>query len=310
MLNFLDALSKRGELLPLIELRRLEREYAPDDEGLLTRLYTQLRVGGAVYKTTKRNRMPDLDERLRDTLLERYPDVNPIQLHDVGASSGITTLELWRCLSQKLPMRVHGSDRFDRLDFVTLASNGWTVVFDNDGSAVQALGRKAVICPVTGDQSRHPVHRILHGRVIRDLVPAARAVLERASFDGGASIWEGEGGKVKRLRLVHPEVAREILEHEGFTFGCHDVFQHTTPYMAIRAVNVLNLQYFKPEQLKAAVTAIHQSLHSGGMFLVGRTIDEDDARNSATLYERTDAGFREIWKHHEGTEISDHIPSA
>ena len=133
---------KGGRRFAFTLLADLQQAHLPTDEVLLESIYNQLVVGGHVHKTTHRGRFRELDRRLVDEVLQRFANVELVRLHDIGASSAITSLELFRAFENRHPVAVHASDFYAHLDFVVCAGSPWTIVFDADGRALQFVGKR------------------------------------------------------------------------------------------------------------------------------------------------------------------------
>jgi hypothetical protein len=71
-------------------------------------------------------------------------------------------------------------------------------------------------------------------------------------------------------------------------------------------MNIFNPGYFGPEMLRAGRDAVWASLAPGGIWIVGRTngTSPEDASHKASLFEKTDEGFRSLAHFGEGSEIA------
>ncbi|MEE9393204.1 MAG: hypothetical protein V3W41_11930 [Planctomycetota bacterium] len=285
-------------------LEDLERSFQGErDEALLARIYNQLVVGEKIYKTTRRGRFKDLDARLADEVAQRMPHVRPVRIHDVGASSGVTSLELQLLFDGRHPVEVHATDFYDRLVAVKPRASVWTVVFDVDGEALQFVSGSFVLSAQEGESRKLPINRALAARAKQRVLLRAQALRDAVQHQNGEGVVQLDDGEVRVIRLVHPDVADLLNSHSGFTFGRHDVFEPTpTTYDVVRAVNVLNPGYFDDDRVRSASLAVAKSLRSEGLFLVGRTIDEEQRQNRATLFLKTEDRFLPLWDHQGGAE--------
>jgi hypothetical protein len=69
-------------------------------------------------------------------------------------------------------------------------------------------------------------------------------------------------------------------------------------------MNILNRSYFAEERLETAVNAAFDSLRSGGLWIVGRTWEEDSS-NHATFFLRRDDAWQILGRIGKGSEIED-----
>lgn len=303
---------RAGEKRPIAFtlLGDLEESFEPGDEPLLEAIYERVVVGGHVYKTTKAGRFSELDTKFIDEVQKRFAGTQPVRIHDLGASSGVTSLDLLGAFQGRVDVELHASDLYDHIDFVTCSGSDWTVVFDNAGRPLQFVGRRFVLSAVKGEPKRVPLNYFMERRLRRSLLPQAQDLLETARFEPGQLSFESAGGRVRRLQLVHPHVARALREQERFTFGRHDVFEPSeTRYHVVRALNILNPGYFPPEQILVALRAIAAGMEIGGLLLVGRTAEED-GRTRATAFVRGESRFDPIWDHRDGAENRDLVAGA
>lgn len=72
----------------------------------------------------------------------------------------------------------------------------------------------------------------------------------------------------------------------------------------LRTMNILNKEYFSPEQLTAGVHAAFQSLKPKGIWIVGRTA-EDDFSNHVTFFRRQEDGWEVLERIGKGSDIED-----
>jgi predicted methyltransferase len=83
------------------------------------------------------------------------------------------------------------------------------------------------------------------------------------------------------------------------------VFDHTAGAChVLRTMNILNLSYFSREQLAEAASAAFDSLRPGGIWIVGRTREEDFS-NHATLFRRGENAWEPLERIGNGSEIEE-----
>ena len=67
-------------------------------------------------------------------------------------------------------------------------------------------------------------------------------------------------------------------------------------------MNIFNRSYFSDEQLSAGANGIFRSLRPGGMWIVGRTLEEDFS-NDVSLLRRGDRAWETLERIGKGAEI-------
>ena len=72
----------------------------------------------------------------------------------------------------------------------------------------------------------------------------------------------------------------------------------------LRTMNILNRAYFAEEQLATAVNAAFDSVRPGGLWIVGRTFEED-LSNNATFFLRREDAWQVLGRHRNGSEIEE-----
>ncbi len=268
------------------------------DEILLARLYNELVVAGRIHKTTRRNRFKGLDRIIVEVLGRELPDVPEIALHDVGASSGVTTLELWKTLLSVRPGRAHASDYYANMLLVRCEGHPLVVACDEEGAPLQFTLGEFVFSAGQRESLFRPCNRWLQARARARLPDVARVIAARKEGRTLPSGWS-----VEVVALWHPACRLAAAADARFTLGRHDVCAVMSPrWHFVRAMNVLNPGYFSPERQREAVRALAGSLLPGGLLLIGRTREEADSSNVATLFRASSAGLEAILDLRGGAE--------
>jgi len=106
------------------------------------RILASMSGGPFTSKTTRPNRFLDLDIAIISAI-RRLPMDKEVTVHDMAASDGITSLELFNRLSHERPVRLTASDYYDE---ICAARKGiFWVFFDKDQVVLQvALGAIAL----------------------------------------------------------------------------------------------------------------------------------------------------------------------
>jgi hypothetical protein len=108
--------------------------------------------------------------------------------------------------------------------------------------------------------------------------------------------------QMDRISCVHPEA--EILRKNDSRFHiCNrSVFDHSSGLDVLRTTNILNKAYFSREKLSEGVNAAFTSLKLGGLWIVGRTCEN---QNHVTFFRRTETKWDVIARLGKGSEIED-----
>jgi hypothetical protein len=239
-------------------------------------VYRAFFTSNATSKQTSAGRFVDLDRIARSIITQHKLDV----VHDVGVSSGVTSLDLYRTLATAaIPLSFHISDKY-----AVYGSTGrWLVrISDAQGSVTELY-----VCGLLGKRdvtNKYPVTRLLHWLL------ADRPI----------------HGPVRSFVLFD----REVLEHIQKGLICridYDVFNTRMPdrFSFVRCMNLLNLGYFPRESIETALRNLIESLKEGGVLQIGRT--HPNGASHAGFYKKRGARLEVLEEVGSGTELRELI---
>jgi hypothetical protein len=245
-----------------------------------------LRIGGT-WKRTNRGRLVKTEEILCAHLPPRLRE--DIVLLDLGASDGVTTVELVRALRAAFggKVRAYLADR--DLWLYRCRRGGLVEYRAGDGEPILArLG------PFALRLARQRGNAPGTDRLARSYLALDR-LRRRMRPDG-------------RISLVNP-----LVKHEpGITairVDCLAREQSLVDRVSIvRASNILNRDYFTGAQIDQALAHVHAYLRPGGCLVVSRNHDEAGAEiEHGSLWSRTRSGFSRMADFGKGAEIGGRI---
>jgi hypothetical protein len=279
---------------------------APGEIVLFEEVMRQMQLSSGIFRTTARGRFRNLDPQVIDLLASHFGTDSPIQLEDWGASSCLTSAEWALALWKRMPpARLVASDLLLFLVEAVLPS-GEAYVFEPGGAALQWISGRFVVRLFPPPPRRFPVNRVLAGRARR------RFEQLRANWNLPAD-WLGEDclrpqraeyaiGTVRfrRIPILHPEVVElamaENTAEKRFAVRVHSAFDALpAPVHVIRSMNLFNRSYFSDERLRQGTQAVWRSLVPGGIWIVGRTLGEQDyggGSHQVSVLAKTEHGFR------------------
>ena len=244
------------------------------DPETIDRAFSDIDLLSGVSKQTNKDRFASVD----GLSLQHIENRSLSRIHDVGVSSGITSLELRRQLAAVgFSGDMFISDKFARF----YINRRWlsTDVYDAERKLVCAY------CgPFVGDSEdtwKFPVSKYLYRRA------AGR------SFDDSAR---------QDFLLLHPDVL-EAIEEGLLHFIDYDAFrdEQENAFDFVRCMNLLNRGYFPTESLENGLRALYRSLTVGGILQIGRTHLDGD--NHVSFYEKAAGGFQPVDSVGDGSEI-------
>lgn len=240
------------------------------------RLFTKIRLPSGVFKTTARNRLEDLNQLVIGLL----PEERPLELMDVGISSGVTTGDWSRQLTAA-GIAHHMLAGDSHIEGEWLSFRWAEVLLDGTRSHVlygELFGRAVNInCDST--------HSVLLAHALKLLARCSRLLRSQA----------------RRVQLVSPM----LEEYQAITVVEDDIFARR-PEMAgrfhvVRAANILNRGYFDDDRLRTAVANLGDRLRPNGLLIVCRT--HPDYTNHGTVFRRSDRCWVPIVRIGDGSEI-------
>lgn len=255
-----------------------------------------LRTSNGTFRTSFRNRFQDVDAASIVLLKRFFPLDSALRVEDRAVSHGLTSCEWAKGLLPVFPgAEVEASDLV--LQLLELSTDGGEVfITEADGTPLQSIKPPFVLSLHHPESWRNPLRRWA----------AARA---RKRFDalrlpnGWVEQQQGLGYRVRSIPYIHPEAAALARSDARFTFRHRSVFDRTSmPCHVVRSMNIFNQAYFTAERLEEGYRAIFDSLQPGGIWIVGRTLEED-LTNHATFFRRTENGWEVLERIGRGWEL-------
>jgi hypothetical protein len=233
-----------------------------------------VRADNRCLLSTRRGRFSDLDPILVDLLEERFAPDDPVRVHDLAASTALTSLELFERVAERFPRAtLKASDRFDSLyrvrwgpAFVYLNGQKFTFQYAIGGAGFTP-GRR---------QHRLPV-AVLAGLLRR----RAAAAIDRPGHP-----------RVEVASLFHPHVVDAQAADSRITLGRDDMFApEPGQFEVVRIMNALTPVSFGRARCEAALPAIARTVADRGLLVVGRSAGGGANPTRATIFGREGARF-------------------
>jgi glycosyltransferase involved in cell wall biosynthesis len=259
-----------------LSARRLLLGTDEPEPGEEAAFFANIRNGNGVWKTTYAHRMDDLN----NVFAALHPGPSRLRIMDVGASSGISTVE-WRddLLARRYRPRMVATDLMIYA-FLIRAGAGHYILTDNDGRVLQTEIDGYIAFPK--EIERRPTR--------------SEGVLKAA----WRRIVTGERSRI-RVKLITRR-ARSIRFLEDDFFAPNRA-SFRGRFDVLRAANLLNLKYFPETKLREGVINLRQRLTGeGAMFIVNRTLHDGTNHGSIFRLDRL-AKFQLLGRTGNGSEI-------
>lgn len=229
-----------------------------------------------------------------DALLLEHLDLSDAVIADIGASDGITSVELMARIGDFAHYVI--ADLYLTVDAVRTGRR--TVFLDGSGRAVVVAGPRMVAWPA--------LSRTIAFLYRPTLLRAAR--LQAARLQAARLRRRGQPfPEVEQIPLVNPTTHRLLQSDPRVCLHTHDIFTPWSgPYRptVVKVANVLRRLYFTDDRILAALTVILGDLPEGGhLLLVDNPRVTPPAPARGCLYRKTDGRFRLVGRTDQLTEV-------
>jgi hypothetical protein len=296
--QFLALGDERWRSVPRVSYNLLDVGDQPtaDQIRIFEDISFSLRTSNGTFRTTFRHRFQDVDAAVLRWLRESYAPDASLWVQDRAVSHGLTTAEWAAGIRAAFPnAHVEGSDLLFHLIELKLDS-GEIYIVEPNGTPLQYIRAPFVVQLHHLDSWRYPVNRWVAAR--------ARHRFETLPLPAGWT--ETSGGpdfRVRRIPYIHPEARALSRENPNLTFRLHSVFDRTENQChVLRTMNIFNPSYFTRPQLLEGVSAVFDSLKTGGIWIAGRTLEKDFS-NHVTIFRKSDRGWKVLDHIGEGWEL-------
>lgn len=253
-----------------------------------------LRMSNGTFRTTFRHRFDALNLELNKLLAERFDSSLVLRAEDRAVSHGLTSYEWALALRQQFPnVELQASDLLLHLLELTLP-DGAVFITEPSGHPLQYIKAPYAVSLTDIPSWKFPVNRWV----------AQRALARFASLKLPAN-WPEAGCNypTRRIPYIHPEALALSQSSRTLSFVPQSVFEVSpVPRHVVRTMNILNLSYFSEDQLREAVRNIAASMTPDGVWIVGRTT-EDNFVNNVSVFVLGATGWQLLRRFEKGSEI-------
>ncbi len=278
------------------------------DTEFFERLLPYVCLSSGVYRTTYRQRFKNLDPLVNQILARHYGSSEKLLVEDWAASDCLTSSEWARTLITLFPQLDFIAS--DLLLFLVEAKEGNTekrFIFEPDGNPLQYVSPPFVIRLGQPEPKAFPVNWLLYQSAKRRWQSAKNSWQLPEWWKNSLADDPLKEGKFefRKLSLIHPEAAQLASEDARFTVRRHSIFEPSTRVNhVIRSMNIYNRAYFSEAQLREGVRCVAESLFTGGIWIVGRTVNEKASTHEVTIFQKQPSGeFQVLDRVGLGSEI-------
>jgi hypothetical protein len=286
----------------------------PEEVDLFDEVMKQMQLSSGIFRTTVRRRFANLDPEINELLRRHWDAKAELEAEDWAASSCLTSAEWAESLFLALPAVTLRASDLTLFLIEAEQSNGDAFVFEESGALLQYNHGPFVVRMVPPEpvmvawnywQGRRAASHFARlwkqWRIPVDWLDQDLLRPARSEFRQGGTVF-------RRIPVVHPEAVTLALSQSRFRIARHSAFEAlASPVDIIRTMNIFNNAYFAPQRLAEGAHAVWRSLKPGGIWIVGRTIQEAAGGNppvhQVSVFTRTGTGFSTLWRRGPGSEI-------
>lgn len=281
--------------LPSLALLDLHEDTSREDVARFERIIFDARLSSGVYRTTYSKRFADLDLVATKLICEQAWK-NKVIIHDWACSDGRTSVEWAESIFPKIPeAEFWASDRSFHLWQANLAKA--SLIFDADGLPLQYIHPPFVVDLCDGERLVFLFNKLAQWvgtQKARKIAPPSWPPVEGVVDD---VTW-------RTISLKHPLARQFARRHPRFHFLLHDAFTSLPSQChVVRTMNIFNYSYFGASKLLEGIRAVRDSLLVGGLWIVGRTLEEADRKNNSTILVKTESGWKVLQRLGSGSEL-------
>jgi len=278
-------------------LLRVSDPPTPEEIRTFEDICFNLRLSNGTWRTTFRDRFLDVDEMAIRLMAASFPLDSSICVQDRAVSSALTSAQWATRLFATFPnAHFEASDLMTELLEISPAKPGGprktkpggtreSYITELSGTPLQYIRPPFVVALNYPESWRNPLLRFVAARALK------RYPLIR------------KNAVAAPISCVHPEAQMLARSNPNFTVVLRSVFDSTPAACdVLRTMNILNRSYFSAQQLQEASAAIFSSLRPNGIWIAGKT-REDDFTNHTTFFRRRDQGWEVIGRIGSGSEI-------
>ncbi len=268
-------------------LLRVGEKPTDEDIRIFEDICFTLRLSNGTWRTTFRDRFNDVDEASLRVMKEAFAPNTPLRIEDRAVSSALTSAQWAKRIFEAFPRaEFEASDLLTQLLEVPIRA-GESYVTEPDGTPIQYISPHFVVGLAHPESWRNPLLRLVAAR--------ARSRFGRPDGNVGA----------QPISCVHPEAQVLARVNPNFRIRTRSVFELTSPACdVIRTMNILNRSYFSQDELMKAARLLHASLQPDGIWIVGKT-REDDFSNHATIFRRKESAWEIVARTGSGSEMEE-----
>lgn len=290
-------------------LLRTSQPPTPAAIAVFEDIMRDLRLPSGVFRTTEAGRFRELDLWVTPILQSHFPDAAPLLVYDWAVSDAITSVAWHNQLIRAFPsLRFTASDLHLYLLEMRVPDGG-SFILETSGAALQYVRPPWVIRLDPPEPPWLVVNNSLARRArasLRELLEQHHIDPARIEFPPGVETVDRGPLQFAQIPFVHPEALALSQTTSTFRIVRHSVFEPSAEKAhVVRTMNIFNPGYFDTARLQLGAHSVWHSLVTGGLWIVGRTVDSKTGQHRLSVLRKTVDRFEVEARFHEKSEIED-----
>jgi hypothetical protein len=268
----------------------------------------RMQLSSGIFRTTSPSRFRDLNEWITPVLAGHFTQETALEVQDWAASDCSTSVAWHAKLKEAFPNATLTASDLN-VYLIEMPVDGGSFILDAGLGLLQYAAPPMVIRIMPPESPWMVVNRMLARRAqarFKRLWRQRGIKDEAVQFAPGVDELRQGETVFRRIPLIHPMAVALERVTPSFRIDRHSIFDRAQePAQVIRTMNILNNGYFEPAMLERGARTVWESLQPGGLWIVGRTIQEEPTIHHTSILTKTADGFRVVDRHVEKSEIED-----
>ncbi|HTX86738.1 MAG TPA: class I SAM-dependent methyltransferase [Candidatus Nanoarchaeia archaeon] len=290
-----------------IDLYAQTRQLNPEQRQAAEERILNFAFSDGSYKKTHSRRFDDFDDQVIAYLQKNLDRGKKYKFHDLAVSDGRTSRDFYLQLEKIFPaLDYYASDKNMFVDIFPDRKNKIRrIAKDEKGKILQIILPPFVL-------NIYSPKRALRFKIKKAILYPINLILAKLLLWPPALelFIKIDPAEKRRIALISGEARELAATKNNFHLQSFDLFQKSPDkFDLIRAMNVLNISYFTPAEVKKIAANIFASLAEGGLFIVGSNLSAGTPVNGDLLLKKN-GQWQSVLKFGRGTNFREIILSA
>jgi hypothetical protein len=279
------------------------------DIARFERVIRSTAISSGVSRTTYWSRFDDLDAITQRVLQRTFSADQCFDIHDIGASDGVLSMQWAERVFAAFPLaRMTASDISLYFTEAVWVRSGETYILEPDGTPIQYAKAPFVVSLPRREHPAYLLNALVRGWAswrLRKLRLCNESVSWRGVPD--STVITSRGWRFRQIPLVHPAVLSFACNGRFRVVEANAFYPLPSQCHVIRAMNLYQTAIFTSAKILQGIRAALDSIVDGGIFIAGKTIEMEGARNDVSIFQKSQGRVRVVEKLGKGFELERHV---